>query len=120
MFGEVEALKERQINEIAKNLCSRYPTCTCIDRDGHCSTPQQHAKIIYGLGYKKATLGHWDYYSTTMMECSVCKKHVPKHRYNFCPECGSKMVPKVNVTLDSKEDWEQITFDSLHTGEHGQ
>lgn len=35
-------------------------------------------------------LGTWNLYSSTMMECSKCKKHVPYHRYNYCPHCGSK------------------------------
>lgn len=35
--------------------------------------------------------GTWLDYSTTMMECSVCKKHVARHRYKFCPECGATM-----------------------------
>ena len=34
--------------------------------------------------------GSWSTYSSTMMECSNCKKHVPYHRYKFCPHCGSK------------------------------
>lgn len=91
MFDKIEELKEQQINEIAKDLCSRYSICTCVDRDGHCSTPQQHARINYGLGYKKQVKGTWKKYSSTMMECSECKKHVPYHRYEFCPHCGAKM-----------------------------
>ena len=85
--------------------------------------PRPTARGLIDKGYRKATetdtirLGHWECYSTTMMECSVCKKHVPKHRYKFCPECGSKMVPKVKVTLDSKEDWEQLDLFNIHTGE---
>ncbi len=39
--------------KIAKDLCSKYNVCTCNNRDGHCSTPQQHAEIIYELGYRK-------------------------------------------------------------------
>ena len=35
--------------------------------------------------------GSWLDYSTTMMECSVCKKHVTRHKYKFCPECGATM-----------------------------
>ena len=35
--------------------------------------------------------GTWKNYSSTMMECSECKKHVPYHRYEFCPHCGAKM-----------------------------
>jgi hypothetical protein len=34
--------------------------------------------------------GEWSNYSSTMMECSNCKKHVPYHRYAYCPHCGSK------------------------------
>ena len=35
--------------------------------------------------------GRWENYSTTMQECSVCKRHTPRHRYTFCPHCGAKM-----------------------------
>lgn len=42
-------------------------------------------------GYRKFERGEWIPYSTTMMECSVCKKHTPRHRYNFCPHCGADM-----------------------------
>lgn len=41
------------------------------------------------LTYRPKT-GAWSNYSSTMMECSNCKKHVPYHRYTFCPHCGSK------------------------------
>lgn len=36
--------------------------------------------------------GVWKYYSATMMECSVCKRHVARHRYEYCPHCGTKMT----------------------------
>ncbi len=35
--------------------------------------------------------GVWKYYSSTMMECSVCQRHTARHRYEFCPHCGAKM-----------------------------
>lgn len=38
---------------------------------------------------KPVVYTQWDDYSTSMMECRVCKKHVPRHRYKFCPECGA-------------------------------
>lgn len=88
--------------------------------------PRPVARGLIDKNYRKitqerfSTLGHWEHYSTTMMECSVCKKHVPKHRYKYCPECGSKMVPKVTVKPDSEEAWEQLTFYPLHTGRHSQ
>ena len=90
-MDQIEKLKEQEINAIAKDLCSGYKICTCIERNGHCVVPQRHARILYDLGYKKSVEGTWKNYSSTMMECSVCKKHVPWHRYKFCPECGSRM-----------------------------
>ena len=46
-----------------------------------------------GLGTierSESTTGSWSTYSSTMMECSNCKKHVPYHKYQYCPHCGSK------------------------------
>ena len=104
MIESVEELKERQINEIAKDLCSRYSICTCVDRDGHCSTPQQHARIIYGLGYKKQVEGKWlfpKYAGQEYYKCSCCGKDYPLPptwnaydvlKYlNYCSSCGAKM-----------------------------
>ncbi len=36
--------------------------------------------------------GTWSSYSSTMMECSVCKRHTARHRYEFCPHCGARMA----------------------------
>ena len=35
--------------------------------------------------------GEWEYYTHTMMACSICKRHVPRHKYEYCPHCGAKM-----------------------------
>ena len=51
--GLEQAIEQEKINRIAKDLCSKYDNCTCNNRDGHCSTPQRDAKIIYDLGYRK-------------------------------------------------------------------
>lgn len=82
--------------------------------------PRPVARGLIDKNYRKitqerpSTLGHWDYYSTTMMECSVCKKHVPKHQYNYCPECGCKMLPKVKTKSENNKPWEQLTiFDCI-------
>lgn len=49
---ETSNISQEQIDCVAKELCSKY-NCTCIERDGHCNTPQQHARIILELGYAK-------------------------------------------------------------------
>ena len=51
--GLEQAIEQEKINRIAKDLCSKYDNCTCKNRDGHCSTPQRDAQIIYELGYRK-------------------------------------------------------------------
>jgi len=35
--------------------------------------------------------GYWTPYSSTMQACSVCDRHTARHRYEYCPHCGSKM-----------------------------
>lgn len=35
--------------------------------------------------------GTWEYYSHTMMECSICKRHVARHKFEYCPHCGARM-----------------------------
>lgn len=54
------------------------------------------AEFLYEEGYKKQTVGTWEYYTPTMMECSACKRHVPRHQYKYCPHCGS-IMSKENV-----------------------
>lgn len=109
-----------------KDSCIHYPVCkaTVADENWTDEAPEELRHTFSPENcdtfYFKPKLGHWDHYSTTMMECSVCKKHVPKHRYSFCPECGSKMVLKVRATLNSKEDWEQLTILDIQTGESSQ
>lgn len=41
--------------------------------------------------FEEPKAGTWTRYSSTMMECSACKEHVPYHRYEFCPHCGVRM-----------------------------
>lgn len=38
--------------------------------------------------------GRWEYYSTTMMECSNCKRHTARHKFRYCPHCGAVMEDK--------------------------
>ena len=53
-------------------------------------------KLVEEDGWRKLNTGTWSNYSSTMMECSNCKKHVPYHKYAYCPHCGSKN--KMEVT----------------------
>ena len=35
--------------------------------------------------------GKWLEHTVSMMMCSHCWKHVAKHHFNYCPNCGAKM-----------------------------
>lgn len=97
--------REEHINQIAKDLCSKYSICTCIDRNGRCAEPQRHAGIIYDLGYRKVTEAVWvgrdSKYSRSTLQyddwyCSKCGKFYPERNKdrlgNYCPHCGAQMV----------------------------
>ena len=68
--------------------------------------------------YTVRNVGVWQNYSTTMMECSVCGRHTARHRFEYCPHCGAKMVPKIQMKEDKPEYWEQLTIFDLNTGEN--
>ena len=111
-----------------KDSCIHYPVCkdTIADENWTDEAPLAIRKMFSPEGCKNfmelvgidtwPTQGTWNYYSTTMMECSVCGKHVARHRYKFCPECGTKMLPKTPLHKDESTDWEQLTLFPLHTG----
>lgn len=99
-----------------KEHCIHYPVCkdTVADENWTDEAPTE-LRLMYSPcsceTFSPATqIGYWEPYSTTMMECSICKKHVPKHKYKYCPECGSKMLPKVKIKLENEETWEQLTI----------
>lgn len=64
-------------------LCEKYADCPDPATD----------RTIINVGEKALELrmlGSWTKYSSTMMICSSCGKHVPYHKYQYCPHCGSK------------------------------
>ena len=44
--------------------------------------------------------GNWVYYSTTMQECSNCKRHTARHKFKYCPYCGAVMGDKLHYEID--------------------
>ena len=77
------------INECSRDLCLQSDTCKADCHGLNCEN-SWHAECLIKAGWIKQQTGTWKLYSSTMMECSNCKKHVPYHRYKYCPHCGSK------------------------------
>lgn len=44
--------------------------------------------------------GNWAYYSTTMQECSNCKRHTARHKFKYCPHCGAVMGDELHYAID--------------------
>lgn len=44
--------------------------------------------------------GRWVYYSATMQECSTCQRHTARHKFKYCPHCGSVMEDKYHESAD--------------------
>ena len=70
------------IDEEPDNYLNANRTTLCMARD--------YLKTFFAEESLRPK-GRWEYYSTTMQECSVCKRHTARHRYEFCPRCGAKM-----------------------------
>lgn len=78
---------EKLVDDLTKTLISLGVTWN----------PRPIAKGLIDRNYRQVDTklprytGAWEYYSTTMMECSICKRHTPRHRYMYCPHCGANM-----------------------------
>jgi ribosomal protein L37E len=103
-----------------KDSCVHYPVCkdTVADENWTVEAIRQMYSPPNCDNFKfNSAKGTWLYYSTTMMECSVCGRHTAKHRFEYCPHCGSAMIPKIQNKEDKPTDWEQLTlFDSIVGG----
>ena len=86
--GLMQAIEVEKKNKIAKDLCSKYSACTCNNRDGHCPTPQQHAKIIYDLGYRKEE----DVIREVQKRIRDAKNHPSKTSINIRTAVGMEML----------------------------
>ena len=73
------------LNERDKNTCTGTITI-------------EHAKRM--VQCTPSLSGKWTYYSTTMQECSNCKRHTARHKFKFCPHCGAEMEDKYYEPID--------------------
>lgn len=94
--------ENKQIEEIAKDLCplyEKYKSCkTCDAVLGVGEEPCVYkcmAELITTKGYRKQSEGEWIRYPRgSGIYCSLCKH---RRRYRdihdaFCPNCGAKMT----------------------------
>ena len=88
---------------IHHDICVRHYICG-FNKEAGC----RDFKNIDDL--REIKYGTWKPYSTTMMECSICGRHTARHRYEFCPHCGAKMFPNVQVKEDTPETWKQLSL----------
>ena len=89
-------MSKEQIYEMARDICLEKQNCNDVCNPTDSCTALKYAERAYEQGYRKQNRGIWFHYSTTMMECSICRKHTPIRRYDFCPRCGAKMKGKEN------------------------
>lgn len=64
-----------------------------VDEITHCIAEICNAPTVDAV---EVVHGRWEYYSTTMQECSNCKRHTARHRFKYCPHCGAVMEDKYN------------------------
>ena len=93
---------------IHHDICVRHYICG-FNKEAGC----RDFKNIDDL--RELKYGTWKPYSTTMMECSVCGRHTARHRFDYCPHCGAKMIAD-DTKLDNHEIYEQLSFFSSSEG----
>ena len=96
--------KEKQIDEIAKLICT-YPQCIHYNIIGGCGNTEcqnvDNATAVYNAGYCKQSEGEWiakTDYAGYGYYCSNCNavftgenaEWIAKEHY-YCPKCGAKM-----------------------------
>lgn len=107
-----------------KEHCIHYPVCkdTVADENWTAEVPIKIRQMYTpeGCSTFKPNLvkGTWLPYSTTMMECSVCGRHTARHRFEFCPHCGSQMLPKIQAKEESTIDGVQLSLFDMEVSTH--
>ena len=79
MKDKVSPIDAKALMAFARNNVSRSVDCNDIARFPRIDPETLRPK------------GRWEYYSSTMQECSVCKRHTARHKYDYCPRCGADM-----------------------------
>lgn len=87
MFDFAEATKSMTATEILNYYRNLYYTESQVTERGIV------ANAINELlpNITPVAHGEWIPYSVTMMGCSACKRHTARHRFEYCPHCGTKM-----------------------------
>ena len=95
--------REKQIEEMAKELCGMDRECKDCNMDSICIS-QNCASIFYKLGYRKQEEGEWAktqfvartaFYTVKEFPCNKCGEIFEVAKGNelmhYCPNCGAKM-----------------------------
>jgi hypothetical protein len=89
--------ENKQIEEIAKDLC--HLTCTCeecgkvAEVSKHKCKAKVYARRAYEADYRKQSKGEWIVESEHSIRCSECcfNRAAIKMPLDYCPNCGANM-----------------------------
>ena len=93
--------REGLIKEVC-GKCDGACDCCCEENCIRCKRPNMRCDFRKALDdvptvdAVPVVHGRWRYYSTTMQECSECQRHTARHKFKYCPHCGSFMEDKNN------------------------
>lgn len=99
--------KQQKILDMAKDICRVKLNCNDVCNPISACDALRYAERAVEAGYVKQSEGEWiavpkrglnsarnrrvNYFTFT---CPVCGKSNGKHKSNYCPNCGTKMVTK--------------------------
>ena len=90
MENEVRLIECRSCDSKNCNGCNVFTLANMLHNGDFDCLMDEHKSIAFTPESLRPK-GRWEYYSSTMQECSVCKRHTARHKYEYCPRCGRKM-----------------------------
>ena len=91
-----EMSKEKQIEEMAQDICEWYRHGICSLDDKECDLQCTKGSIVEKLvnrGYRKQKEGEWKklYDKAPRYVCTICNHLFNNKEYKYCPNCGARM-----------------------------
>lgn len=93
-----EAARKAVYQYLLEQTVSKYATAEqCNAARGGVSGAMEVLDDVPAADVAPVVHSEWEYYTHTMMACSICKRHVPRHKFEYCPHCGAKMKEEHNA-----------------------
>lgn len=85
--------KEKQIEEMAKDICRVKQNCNDVCHPINTCMALKYSRRAHEAGYRKQNEGEWKkiYDKAPRYVCTACNHLYNNKEYKYCPNCGAIM-----------------------------